>query len=192
LIINYIETVIPEREKTTTNNEQKSKRQVASPQAVRPPAASAAASSSWAEAHDERARRPKVRSARGRRRDAGGGGGRRGGSGTGKRGDGRLRERVGRRGGREERVAAVRGALLLLAVGPAAVCWLGPVGSPGVAGQAEAEDEARDEERRHQAQEDLGGLAHVAAHRRKLLPLPLPPPPALLLLPPLLLVLSLL
>lgn len=136
--------------------------------------------SGWAEAHDERARRPKVRPTRGRRGGAGGQRRRRGG--TGERGDGRLRERVGRRGGggREERVAAVRGALLLLllAVGPAAVrlLLLGPVGSPRVAGQAEAEDEARDEERRHQAQEDLGGLAHVAAHRKLL-------PSALLLLP---------
>jgi hypothetical protein len=120
--------------------------------------------SSWAEAHDERARWSKVRHARGRRGD--GGGRRRGGGGTGERGDGRLRERVGLRGDgiREERGVA---ALVLLAVGPAAVRLLpGPFGSPRVAGQAEAEDEARDQERRHEAQEDLGGLAHVAAHRK--------------------------
>jgi hypothetical protein len=125
--------------------------------------------SSWAEAHDERARWSKVRHARGRRGD--GGGRRRGGGGTGERGDGRLRERVGLRGDgiRDER--GVAALVLLLAVGPAAVRLLpGPFGSPRVAGQAEAEDEARDQERRHEAQEDLGGLAHVAAHRKLLLP----------------------
>jgi hypothetical protein len=117
----------------------------------------------WCEAHREQVGRPKIRHARRRRRGRG-----RRRSCPGESGHGRLRQRVGRRvGGREERVAAVH-RLISLAVGPAAG-GLGLLAAPRAAGQTEAEDEARDEERRYETQGDLGGLAHVAAHWKKLM-----------------------
>uniref|UniRef100_A0A0D3G0Q4 Uncharacterized protein n=1 Tax=Oryza barthii TaxID=65489 RepID=A0A0D3G0Q4_9ORYZ len=113
------------------------------------------------EAHCERAGRPKVRHARRRRR------GRRSRGDAGERGHGRLRQRdAGRRvagaGGGRERVAAAVGRLEL-AVGPPAVRLDLPL-APRPVGQPEAQDEAHDDERRREAQEDLGRLPHVAAH----------------------------
>jgi hypothetical protein len=117
----------------------------------------------WCEAHRERVGRPKIRHARRRR-----GRGRRR-SCPGESGHGRLRQRVGRRvGGREARVDAVD-RLISLTVGPAAGGLGLLLAAPRAAGQTEAEDEARDEERRHETQGDLGGLAHVAAHWKKLM-----------------------
>lgn len=120
------------------------------------------------EAHCERAGRPKVRHARRRRR------GRRSRGDAGERGHGRLRQRdAGRRvyaagagaGGGRERVAAATAAVgrLELAVGPPAVRLDLPL-APRPVGQPEAQDEAHDDERRREAQEDLGRLPHVAAH----------------------------